>query len=33
MDAVMAAMQTDAAAEAMTHDGVVPETMVILVEA
>ena len=33
MDAVMAAMQTDAAAEAMTHDGVLPETMVILVEA
>ena len=33
MDAVMAAMQTDAAAEAMAHDGVVPETLVILVEA
>ncbi|MFI5049732.1 MAG: hypothetical protein ACHQEA_07710 [Gaiellales bacterium] len=33
MDAVMAAMQTDAAAAAMTHDGVLPETMVILVEA
>ena len=33
MDAVMAAMQTDAAAEAMAHDGVLPETMVILVEA
>ena len=33
MDAVMAAMETDAAAEAMAHDGVVPETLVILVEA
>jgi hypothetical protein len=33
MDAVMAAMKTDAAAEAMAHDGVVPETLVILVEA
>ena len=33
MDAVMAAMQTDAAAEAMAHDGVLPETLVILVEA
>ena len=33
MDAVMSAMQTDAAAEAMEHDGVLPETMVILVEA
>jgi len=33
MDAVMVAMETDAAAEAMAHDGVVPETLVILVEA
>jgi hypothetical protein len=32
LDAVMAAMQTAAAAEAMEHDGVVPETLVILVE-
>ena len=32
MDAVMAAMETEAA-EAMAHDGVVPETLVILVEA
>ena len=33
MDAVMAVMQTEAGAEAMAHDGVLPETMVILVEA
>ena len=33
MDAVMAAMETEAAAEAMKHDGVLPETLVILVEA
>ena len=33
MDAVMAVMQTEAAAEAMAHDGVLPETMVMLVEA
>jgi hypothetical protein len=33
MDAVMAAMQTPAAAAAMEHDGVLPETLVILVEA
>jgi hypothetical protein len=33
MDAVMAAMETEAAAEAMAHDGVVRETLVILVEA
>ena len=33
MDAVMAAMQTDAARAAMHHDGVLPETLVILVEA
>ena len=32
MDALMAAMQSDAAAEAMAHDGVVPENLVILVE-
>ena len=32
MDAVMAAMQTPEAASAMEHDGVVPETLVILVE-
>ena len=29
----MAAMQSEAAAEAMAHDGVLPETLVILVEA
>ena len=33
MDAVMEAMQTQAAANAMEHDGVLPETLVILVEA
>jgi hypothetical protein len=33
MDAVMAAMETEAAAAAMAHDGVVRETLVILVEA
>ncbi|MDQ3876122.1 MAG: hypothetical protein M3322_11375 [Actinomycetota bacterium] len=33
MDAVMAAMQTEAATEAMAYDGVVAETLVILVEA
>ena len=32
MDALMSAMQSDAAAEAMAHDGVVPESLVILVE-
>jgi hypothetical protein len=32
MDALMAAMDSDAAAEAMTFDGVLPETLVILVE-
>jgi hypothetical protein len=31
LDAFTAAMQTEAAAEAMTHDGVMPETLVILV--
>ena len=33
MDAVMAAMETEAAAEAMAYDGVIPETLVMLVEA
>ena len=33
MDAVMAAMETQPATEAMAHDGVLPETLVILVEA
>jgi hypothetical protein len=33
LDAVMAAMQTKEAADAMASDGVVPETLVILVEA
>jgi hypothetical protein len=33
MDAVMGAMESEAAAEAMAHDGVLPETLVILVEA
>ncbi|HSU46676.1 MAG TPA: hypothetical protein VLJ40_07190 [Arthrobacter sp.] len=33
MDAVMALMQSEAGAEAMAHDGVLPETLVILVEA
>ena len=33
MDAVMAAMETEAATEAMAYDGVLPETLVILVEA
>jgi hypothetical protein len=33
MDALTAPMQTEAAAEAMAHDGVLPETLVILVEA
>ena len=32
MDAVMAFMQTEAAAEAMEHDGLLPETLVMLVE-
>lgn len=32
MDAVMAAMETQEAADAMEHDGVLPETLVILVE-
>jgi hypothetical protein len=33
MDVVMAAMQRKEAAEAMEHDGVLPDTLVILVEA
>jgi hypothetical protein len=33
MDAVMTFMQTEAAAEAMAYDGVLPETLVLLVEA
>jgi hypothetical protein len=33
MDAVMAAMETPGAAAAMAHDGVLPETLVLLVEA
>jgi hypothetical protein len=33
MDAVTAAMETQPAADAMAHDGVLPETLVILVEA
>ncbi len=33
MDAVMAAMQTEALAEAMAYDGVLADTLVILVEA
>jgi hypothetical protein len=32
MDAVMAAMQTEGAAAAMDHDGVLGDTLVILVE-
>ena len=33
MEVLKAAMQTEAAASAMAHDGVLPETLVILVEA
>jgi hypothetical protein len=33
MDAVMAALQTPAAADAMDHDGVLPESITLLVEA
>ena len=33
MDAVMAFMQTEPAAEAMEYDGVLPDTLVLLVEA
>lgn len=32
LDALMSAMQSEEAAEAMAHDGVVPESLVILVE-
>ena len=32
MDDFTAAMQTEASAEAMAHDGVLPETLVILIE-
>jgi hypothetical protein len=32
MDAVMAAMASDAAADAMAYDGVLPETLVMLIE-
>ena len=32
LDAVMAAMETRAAADAIEYDGVLPETLVILVE-
>lgn len=32
MDAFQAAMQTQAAADAMSHDGVLPDTLVLLVE-
>jgi hypothetical protein len=32
MDAVMNAMQTQDGADAMVHDGVLPETLVILIE-
>ena len=33
MDVVMSAMETPGAAEAMAHDGVIPDSLVILVEA
>ena len=33
LDVVMAAMQNQAMADAMEHDGVLPETLVLLVEA
>jgi hypothetical protein len=33
MDAMMAAMKTKAGVDAMAHDGVLPESLVILVEA
>jgi hypothetical protein len=32
LDTLMAAMQSEGAAEAMAHDGVVPESLVILIE-
>ena len=33
MDALMAGMETQAAADAMAYDGVLPETLAILIEA
>ena len=33
MDVLMATMESPGAAEAMEHDGVLPETLVVLVEA
>ena len=33
LEAVMAAMETEAARDAMAYDGVIPETLVFLVEA
>ena len=33
MDVLMGVMQSEGAGEAMEHDGVLPETLVILVEA
>jgi hypothetical protein len=33
MDALMGAMKSEGMAEAMAYDGVLPETLVILVEA
>ena len=33
MDAVIAAMETLAMGEAMAHDGVLPETLVLMIEA
>ncbi|MCY7303698.1 MAG: hypothetical protein LH654_11840 [Thermoleophilia bacterium] len=33
MDAVMAAMATPAMGDAMAHDGVLPETLVLMIEA
>jgi hypothetical protein len=33
MDALTSAMQTKGAADAMEHDGLLPETLVILIEA
>ena len=33
MDALMGAMESEAAGAAMAHDGVLPETLVVLVEA
>jgi hypothetical protein len=32
LDSFMAAMQSEAAAEAMAYDGVMPETLVVLIE-